>query len=96
MHFITGLCLVASVCVCMYVCMFVCMYVCMYICMYVCYVCICVYVWDKNLLFALGLSAGKSPISLICCLLVKFNGQKKKLSSPNTPGDSFRNLEKFY
>ena len=48
---------------------------CMYVCMYVwIYVCIC---GQKRAVW--GLTTWKSPISVIYCLLVKFNGQKRGL-----------------
>ena len=40
---------------------------------YVC-MCVCIYVEKKQAVW--GLSAGKSPVSVIYCSLIKFNGQK--------------------
>ena len=54
-----------------------CMYVCMYVCVYV-------YVDKKRAVW--GLTTRKSPVNVIYCLLIEFNGQKKGLTMP---GDSF-------
>ena len=55
------MCLVASVCVCIYDCM---------------YVCICMYVYVDKKWAVWGLTTGNSPGSVIYCSLVEFNGQK--------------------
>ena len=52
-------------------CVYVCIYVCMYVYDYVMYV-------DKKRA-VWGLTTGKSPVSVIYCSLVKFNGQKRGL-----------------
>ena len=42
------------------------------------YMYVCMYMWTKKRA-VWGLTTGKSPVSVIYCLLVEFNGQKRGL-----------------
>ena len=45
-------------------------------CMYVC-VCVCIYICGQKKRAVWGLTTRKSPVNVIYCLLVEFNGQKR-------------------
>ena len=45
------------------------------------FVYVCIYVGKKKDVW--GLTTGKSPVSIIYCSLVEFNGQEKGLTTPD-------------